>query len=129
MRLWHQALIPYLPRQQLLGQHRELCALRGKGRGRKHATVDYVFQYDPAYLVAYHNLIMKEMTNRGYHPDPVWSNITYRGKILGYDKDFVKDISILDYDATKGNLYQEHNDEYLRECLDNLRNKGIDIKL
>ena len=31
MRLWHQALIPYLPRQQLLGQHRECCALRGKG--------------------------------------------------------------------------------------------------
>ena len=129
MRLWHQSLIPYLPRQQLLGQHRELCALRGKGWGRKHPTVDYVFQYDPAYLVAYHNLIMKEMTNRGYHPDPVWSNITYRGKILGYDKDFVKDISILDYDTTKGNLYQEHNDEYLRECLDNLHNKGIDIKL
>ena len=129
MRLWHQALIPYLPRQQLLGQHRELCALRGKGWGRKHSTVDYVFQYDPAYLVAYHNLIMKEMTNRGYHPDPIWSNTAYRGKILGYDKDFVKDISILDYDATKGNLYQEHNDEYLRECLDNLRSKGIDIKL
>ena len=129
MRLWHQALIPYLPRQQLLGQHRELCALRGKGWGRKHATVDYVFQYDPAYLVTYHNLIMEEMTNRGYHPDPVWNNIAYRGKILGYDKDFVKDISILDYDATKGNLYQEHNDEYLRECLDNLRSKGIDIKL
>lgn len=129
MRLWHQALIPYLPRQQLLGQHRELCALRGKGWGRKHATVDYVFQYDPAYLVAYHNLIMKEMTNRGYHPDPIWNDATYRGKILGYDKDFVKDISILDYDITKGNLYQEHNDEYLHECLDNLRSKGIDIKL
>lgn len=22
MRLWHESLIPYLPRQQLLGQHR-----------------------------------------------------------------------------------------------------------
>jgi uncharacterized protein (TIGR02328 family) len=31
MRLWHYKLIPYLPRQQLLGQHRECCALRGKG--------------------------------------------------------------------------------------------------
>ena len=30
MRLWHQALISKLPRQQLLGQHRECCALRGK---------------------------------------------------------------------------------------------------
>ena len=31
MRLWHQDLIPKLPRPQLLGQHRECCALRGNG--------------------------------------------------------------------------------------------------
>lgn len=42
MRLWHQDLIAKLPRQQLLGQHRECCALRGKGWQRKHATVNYV---------------------------------------------------------------------------------------
>ena len=33
MRLWHEALISSLPRQQLLGQHRELAALRGKWLG------------------------------------------------------------------------------------------------
>lgn len=42
MRLWHEALLPKLPRQQLLGQHREVAALRGAGWGKKHATVDYV---------------------------------------------------------------------------------------
>lgn len=31
VRLWHEDLISRLPRQQLLGQHRECCALRGKG--------------------------------------------------------------------------------------------------
>ena len=31
MRLWHEDLIRKLPRQQLLGQHRECCALRGNG--------------------------------------------------------------------------------------------------
>jgi uncharacterized protein (TIGR02328 family) len=31
MRLWHIDLIDVLPRQQLLGQHRECTALRGKG--------------------------------------------------------------------------------------------------
>lgn len=31
MRLWHQDIIELLPRQQLLGQHRECCALRGNG--------------------------------------------------------------------------------------------------
>ena len=45
MRLWHETLISQLPRPQLLGQHRECCALRGNGWGRKHATVDYVFTY------------------------------------------------------------------------------------
>ena len=45
MRLWHEELISKLPRQQLLGQHREYCALRGNGWGKKHATVDYVFEH------------------------------------------------------------------------------------
>lgn len=26
-------------------------------------------------------------------------------------------------------IYPEHNDEYLQECLDNLRSKGIEISL
>ena len=55
MRLWHQDMISKLPRQQLLGQHRECCALRGNGWGRQHATVNYVFRYSP-YLL-YRNFI------------------------------------------------------------------------
>ena len=66
MRLWHQDLIPKLPRPQLLGQHRECCALRGNGWGKKHATDNYVFDYSPYRLYAYHRLIMEEMTARGY---------------------------------------------------------------
>ena len=66
MRLWHQDLISKLPRPQLLGQHRECCALRGNGWGKKHATVNYVFDYSPYRLYAYHRLIMEEMTARGY---------------------------------------------------------------
>ena len=44
MRLWHESLISKLPRQQLLGQHRECCALRGNGWGKKHSVVNYVFE-------------------------------------------------------------------------------------
>lgn len=47
MRLWHQDLIWRLPRQQLLGQHREIAALRGRGWDKPHSTVNYVFQYSP----------------------------------------------------------------------------------
>lgn len=59
MRLWHQSLLQSLPRQQLLGQHRECCALRGNGWGRKHATVDYVFTHSPYKLFQYHLLVME----------------------------------------------------------------------
>lgn len=118
MRLWHVDLIEYLPRQQLLGQHRECCALRGKGWGRPHATVNYVFQYHPRMLYQYHLLVMNEMKRRGYQVDERWLDELYRGKLLGYanycnpcEKVFAK--------------YPEHDQKYFAECIDNLKNKGI----
>lgn len=130
MRLWHQKLIPYLPRQQLLGQHRELAALRGKGWGRKHATVDYVFKYDPCFLIAYHYCIMEEMERRGYHPDRVWDNIDWRGNQIGEacnwaDAKGVEELW-MNVNQMGAIIYPEHNDAYLRECIDNLKSKGID---
>lgn len=131
MRLWHQELIPYLPRQQLLGQHRECCALRGAGWGRKHSVVNYVFEHSPSLLVAYHKLIMNEMKNRGYNPDPIWENINWRGTRLGEESSWANDDKVSNYlFAVRDDnyiLYPEHNDEYLNECLDNLKSKGIDL--
>lgn len=132
MRLWHQKLIPYLDRQRLLGQHRECAALRGAGWGRKHSTVDYVFTHSPAYLVAYHYLIMDEMEKRGYHPDHIWDNWNYRGKNLGTQDDWIIDedrMKVIKLYNTHKIIYPEHNDEYLKECLNILHNKGIDIEL
>ena len=130
MRLWHQKLIPYLPRQQLLGQHRECCALRGNGWGKKHSVVDYVFTHSPNRLVAYHHLIMDEMKRRGYNPDPIWRNVCWRGNVLGEHlawANFVKvaDLAIVANDSG-AKIYPEHDDIYLRECIENLRGKGID---
>ena len=129
MRLWHQDLIPYLPRQQLLGQHRELCALRGKGWGRKHSVVNYVFKYNPAYLVAYHYLIMDEMKHRGYHPDEIWYQVFYRGKELGIQENWIDKNKFIELCKNNDFIFLEHNDKYLQECLDNLKNKGIEINI
>lgn len=131
MRLWHQDLLYYLPRQQLLGQHRECCALRGAGWGRKHATVNYVFSYAPDRLVAYHWHVMDEMERRGYKPDLIWGNVDYRGKTLGTQEDWVDgDMVELWYNSPKGMMiYPEHNDAYLQECLENLKSKGIEIEM
>ena len=126
MRLWHQELIPKLPRQQLLGQHRECCALRGAGWGRKHATVDYVFTHSPEKLVAYHLLIMEEMENRGYKPNLIWKNPNWRGDKIGEDN-WIIGTNYSNLVNINKIIYPEHNDEYLKECVDNLKSKGIDL--
>ena len=121
MRLWHEALISQLPRPQLLGQHRECCALRGNGWGRKHATVDYVFTHSPYCLYAYHRLIMEEMANRGYNVSPEWLVKNYRGKTCHPYQDLPEE--------KLGNpIYSEHDAEYYEECLANLREKGIELE-
>ena len=134
MKLWYQTLIPLLPRQQLLGQHRELCALRGKGWGKSHATVNYVFTHSPAHLIAYHYLVMNEMEKRGYHPDPIWRQTSWRGNVLEWDNSpewncgiEVQDI-LMFVGITDVKIYPEHNDNYLQECIENLHSKGIEIK-
>lgn len=129
MRLWHQSLISKLPRQQILGLHREICALRGNGWGKKHSTVDYVFNYPPEYLVAYHYLVMKEMHDRDYNVDEKWLEPCYRGKKCK-PHEFLSGIigSFMVIQGIDGKrIYPEHNDEYLKECIENLKRKGVEI--
>jgi uncharacterized protein (TIGR02328 family) len=123
MRLWHEQLITKLPRHQLLSQHRECAALRGLGWNKPHSTVNYVFKHDYQKLVDYHYLIMREMLKRGYNVCNIdWFNPWYRGKIKGYD-------SNVKYTPQKykTNVYVEHDENYLIECLENLKGKGIVI--
>lgn len=130
MRLWHEELIPKLPRQQLLGQHRECCALRGKGWGKKHATVNYVFTHPYEWLVAYHYRVISEMCKRGYSVSSEWVRVNYRGKEIGFVTDGSVSVNqftikMLSSRYNKQPVYPEHDDEYLKECLDNLASKGI----
>lgn len=118
MRLWHEDLIAYLPKNQLLGQHRECCALRGNGWGRKHSTVDYVFTHSPFLLYKYHLLIIEEMTKRGYRVSEEWLQKNYRGKV---SESYVN-LEEVEIDKP---IYSEHNLEYLKECLENLESKNI----
>lgn len=121
MRLWHIDLLPKLPRQQLLGQHRECCALRGAGWGKKHSVVDYVFDHPYICLYKYHMLVIYEMVNRGYKVNPLWYDRAYRGEKVGHDySDFTMNFSM--------QYYPEHNAAYLAECVANLAGKGIAIE-
>lgn len=126
MRLWPLAILDQLPRQQLLGQHRECCALRGKGWGRKHATVDYVFKHPYAWLWCYHLRVMDVMSCRGFRPFPLWWDMRYRGKSIGDDKSSFTDAYLLDDIC---NIYPEHDAAYLAECIENLARKGVKIEI
>ena len=127
MRLWHQELLPFLPRAQILGQHRECCALRGKGWGRKHSVVDYVFSYSVKRLVSYHFLVLREMERRGYQPDQQWYSPEYRGKNTS---PWPNDMMVEPEETTEGALiYPEHDDAYREECLANLWKKGVELNV
>ena len=129
MRLWHQALLPYLSNQRLLGQHRECCALRGNGWGRKHATVQYVFNHNYYYLICYHMEVMNEMEKRGFKYDEQWRHGVYRGKNCeAYPTACPDDIAtkLIPMLMHHEIVYPEHDDAYLQECLKRLDKKGAD---
>ena len=127
MRLWHESLLEKLPKQQVLGLHREVCALGGNGWSKKHSTVDYVFKNPYLKLVAYHMRVMAEMERRGYTVDPEWKQYNYRGKTLGYDNYNGEDVASLQVYLKRFPVYSEHDEAYLEECLSNLKRKSIAI--
>ena len=126
MRLWHIDLLNKLPQKQLCGQWRECAALMGNGWGRKHATVDYVFLYPEEYLVAFSMYVYKEMIKRSYHPN---KEVIFNSLLKRHSKQEILDITQKAEQLYKDNnhLFYEHNNDYMQECLDNLKNKGITL--
>ena len=64
MRLWHKDLIKVLPRQQLVSQWRECCAIAGrlaKYGTPNHLLVNKILDYHPDHFVFYANLVVKEI--------------------------------------------------------------------
>lgn len=121
MRLWHEAILPYLPRAQLLGQHRECCALRGLSWGRRYAVVDYVFTHSRERLAVYHARVMREMQRRGYRVEDCWRAPGYRGQRCA---SFVPDREKMARLENRYPVYAEHDTAYFRACVENLRRNG-----
>jgi uncharacterized protein (TIGR02328 family) len=117
LRLWHIDLLHVLPRQQLLGQHRELAALKGLAWGKKHSTVNYVFIHEWEMLHNFHLKVIEEMKDRGYNPNPIWTDFYYRGKRCDKLDPSWNTKTRRDKD------YPEHNKEYLKLCIENLTKK------
>ena len=64
LRLWHKDLISVLPRQQLLGQWRELNSIFKLEN--RHVLINFVYDYDKKILCNYSKIIIDEMKRRNY---------------------------------------------------------------
>ena len=72
MRLWHKDLISVLPRQQLLGQWRECCAIAkaiDENGSPNHVLVNRIMDFDLSHFFSYGLLVFSEITKRGYNCD------------------------------------------------------------
>ena len=115
MRLWHKALLPYLPLLQLRGQYREVflvaTLLRRQGTPN-HILVNKVQEYPLTHLAAYLQAVTAEMEKRQ----------------LKYDKTKVAELySFLGEPqaVTYEDIFKDwHNDRYLRQCLYNRQEKA-----
>lgn len=129
MRLWHKDLIPVLPRQQLLGQWRECCAIAKsiveKGTPN-HILVNRIMDYKITSFATYCSLIVDEMKKREYNVSESsmskledylfeWSCNEMKPQIFRL---------LSDKKVDNDELFSGwHNDSYLRQCYFNLQEK------
>lgn len=113
MRLWHWALIPVLPRQQLLGQWRECCLIAKNIKEQgipNHILVNPVMNYPIEHFVSYSYMVFDEMNRRDY-------NVRSTAFTDHISKPFYPSI-------IPERLFPEwHTQEYLNQCYYNLEEK------
>lgn len=112
MRLWHKDLIPYLPRQQLLGQWRECCCIAKNMYEQgtpNHILVNKILDYPDTHFNEYSYHIFAKARNRGYRCS--WNNFAK------WRLDCSNNVSISD-------IFSEwHNERYFWQCFYNLQEK------
>lgn len=110
MRLFHKDLIEVLPRQQLLGQWRELNSIF-KLQNR-HILINFVYEYPKQDLYLYSMEIISEFFDRNYkinfdNFDNYFADLPY--KPIATNKDII--------------FEEKMNERYLKQCLYNLQEK------
>ena len=114
MRLWHKDLISVLPRQQLLGQWRECCAIAhniATTGTPNHMLVNKVILYPVGHFWKYGHLVWQELESRGYEAD-----------FSKFEQYFSRPYALELPDFQ--DLFKDwHNDRYLIQCYYNLQEK------
>lgn len=117
MRLWHKDLIPYLPKQQLIAQWRECCAIASNWANKgtpNHLLVNKVMNYPIYDFIIYSYKIKNEMKKRGYKISEKTDNNFFMN---------LKKINGITENNNKPLFYDWHNERYLKQCLFNLQEK------
>ena len=113
MRLWHESLIEVLPRQQLLGQWRELNSIYKKED--KHILINFIYEYPKKDLLLYSLKVILTMQRRG-------CNINLKNFIDYFQiKDYKEMQKILLSNAKT--FVKKMNKRYLLQCYYNLQEK------
>lgn len=80
MRLWHINILPYLQKQHLVAQWRELSAIAGaiqKNGTPNHLLVNFVLDYDYDHFISYTSYLREIMNKKGIKTmNQVWDKIT-----------------------------------------------------
>lgn len=118
MRLWHKNLICVLPKNQLIGQVREISAITKdiKSMGTtNHILINKIMNYPLSHLYTYCKLIEKEMLNRNFK----LSIITKERWYSTFENNEKNIIPINEL------FINWHNDIYLKICYYNLLEKFL----
>lgn len=111
MRLWHKDLISVLPKNQLIGQWRECCAIAkaiAENGTPNHVLVNRIMDFPLEHFAIYARFVFAEMIKRGYNVD-FWK---FKKWIFEYNP--------VSFEKLFSNW---HNDRYLKQCYYNLQEK------
>ena len=112
LRLWDYRLLKVLPNRFIVSQWRECIAIKRQWeKGTlKHRLVSYVMDYDRSSFYRYVESVRDELWER---------NIKIQHKYFDEIRQFCEENDNAMYE-----LYPEHNDRYLKQCLYNLQEKA-----
>lgn len=124
MRLWHKDLIAVLPRQQLLGQWRECCAIARNisvNGTPNHMLVNKIMDYPLNHFHSYTGLVLREMRQRGYKVSKdSYDKYIHAMHHIAQSKHIDGVGQFMDIDEI---FYDWHNERYLTQCFYNLQEK------
>lgn len=125
MRLWHIALIEYLPKKQLLSQWRECIAISSnlvKNGTPNHVLVNRILEYPSWHFLDYGLAVAFEMVKRGYTVSEEAEN-KFKSNVAKWESDYCENNNPPKYNYETEIFKHWHNDEYMTQCYYNLEEK------